>query len=397
MGLLASYLLDSANRSRAQDYAAQQYGADSPQAAFANAFPSEFAATESQKYQKQAEGNAIAQFYGGGQQSQPQQQQIPQGMPQDADSALQQMQQPQQQQAQPDQSALQRYQAMAYLPAGMQAQAAQQLSLQGIMSGGANSAINSDLHGDEFLQTLPSTVGSMVKGYAEGKMPIPTSGRNNSQFQALQPLIEQYDPTFDGIDYKTRVATRKDFTSGTSAKSINALNTLAQHLSALKESSDNLGNGSVPFFNSIGNAVSTAFGGPSVPTYDLNSASVAEEATRAWRGAGGAESDIQRYLDSLGHDQSPQQFKATTNKLGELVSGKIDALQDQYKRGMGTAAQDTNFYTPAAAKSFQALGVNVPNAPEPRNALQQQASPSPLAHLSDDQLLQIAKQKGLVK
>src|SRR6202000_1504401 len=148
-------------------------------------------------------------------------------------------------------NALQHYIAFSGLPKELQAIAAQQMAMQGIGSG--SSAVNSDLHGDDFLQTLPPVVASTVKGYAEGKMPVPTSGRNNSQFQALQPLIQQYDPDFDAADYKTRVATRKDFTSGTSAKSINALNTLAQHLDSLNQSANNLGNTPIRVVNSIKN------------------------------------------------------------------------------------------------------------------------------------------------
>jgi len=388
MGLLASYLLDSANRSRAQDYASQQYGVDSPQAAFANAFPEQFAQIEAQKYQKQAEGSAIQQFFGGGQQQDLSQGSYP------SDSALQQANQssenpitwnqdrPQGAVSVPQgQSALAKYAAMAYLPSSLQSVAAQQMMFggQGFGQTDANGAPAADVHGDAYLSTLSPQIAQQVKGLAEGKIPFPSSFALKSPYwQQMISAVSQYDPEFDAVNYQARAATRKDFTTGKSAQSINALNTVAQHISALKQLGDNLSDSNLPLVNAGLNTFKNMTGDPTVNSYDAAAGHVAEELTRAWRGAGGSEADIERSIKTLGHDLSPAQRSGALQTLGELVKGKVDALGDQYRRGMGTAAKDTNFYTPQALSAFKNIGVDMEGAVPSENAIQGAGNADPL-------------------
>lgn len=394
LGNLLTYIDEQGRKSALQDYAQQTYGQSNPGlAALAKADPELFRSVMPDIIKHEQEGNAIAKVYG--QQQQPASEPMPQGVPMDASSALARMAQPQSPQQQPDNT--EKYRAMAYLPTSLQTVAAQQMMAEGMSNG--SSALNSDIHGDDFLQTLKPTVASTVKAYAEGKMPVPTTGRSNNEFQALHPLIQQYDPDFDAADYKTRVSTRKAFTSGKEAQSINALNTVAEHLAKLKENADAMKNGSLPAWNWAANSLGAAIGDDAKTNFDTVSGHVAQELTRVYRGSGGNQADIQRDLDSLNANASPKQFEGIFSNLGELLKGKIDALQDQYKRGMGTAAKDTSFYTPQSAEAFKKFGLDIggtPAAPEP--TLATAATPAAqAAPANKDALMQELKRRGMMK
>jgi hypothetical protein len=85
--------------------------------------------------------------------------------------------------------------------------------------------------GEDYLKTIPPSLAGQVRALAEGRRAFPTGTALRSP--AVQQLIAaatQYDPTLDAANAATRVATRKDFTSGKSAQNITALNTVIGHL-----------------------------------------------------------------------------------------------------------------------------------------------------------------------
>lgn len=393
LGNLLTYIDEQGRKSALQDYAQQTYGQSNPGlAALAKADPELFRSVMPDIIKHEQEGNAIAKVYG--QQQQPASEPMPQGVPMDASSALARMAQPVPQQ--PDNT--EKYRAMAYLPSSLQSVAAQQMMAEGMSNG--SSALNSDIHGDDFLQTLKPTVASTVKAYAEGKMPVPTTGRSNNEFQALHPLIQQYDPDFDAADYKTRVSTRKAFTSGKEAQSINALNTVAEHLAKLKQAADAMHNGDLTAVNDVANWFGKQTGSDLKTNFDTIAGHVSQELTRVYRGSGGNQADIQRDLDNLNSGQSQKQFDTSFSSLGDLLKGKIDALQDQYKRGMGTSAKDTSFYTPQSAEAFKKFGLDIggaPAAPATEAAPTAATSAAQAAPANKDALMQELKRRGMMK
>lgn len=398
MGLI-DYFLDRSTKedqkSALANFARSQFGQDTPYAQLAQD-PETFSKVIGPLLQKQMEGNAIQQYYGGGQQQSAPQASPATGGDQQPDAAVPQSLPPAQGLSQvapqqPQGNNLSKLAAIASLPPALQQMAAQQMMFQG----GGNSAVNSDLHGDDFLKTLSPTVASTVKAYSEGRMPVPTGGRNNSQFQALQPLIEQYDPSFDAVNYQARAKTRQDFTAGKSAQTVNALNTVAQHVAALKDASDALNNGDYPAVNKVANFYGQQTGNDAKTNFDNIVGHVSEELTKAYRGAGGAESDISREMENLSSSSSPKQFQGAFSKIGELLQGKIDAMQEQYKQGMGTAGGEKSFYSPQAQQAFQKIGVDVgqaqPQASTP-SALSQVAAPKIYVNPQTGQ--RITKQNG---
>ena len=251
-----------------------------------------------------------------------------------------------------------------------------QATATGTQTGQSDSAGNPT--GDAFLSALPPQIGAQVKALAEGRMQFPGGFALKSPYwQQMLSAVSQYDPTFDAVNYNARSGTRKDFTSGKDAASINALNTVAEHMGQLQDAIPDLNNTSWQAANSVKNWAKTQAGSPDVTNFDAIKNSVASELVRVWRGTGGNESDIQGRLKDLSDSNSPQQLQGVLTNMGGLIKGKIDALQDQYKRGMGTAAEDKNFYTPQAQQVFKKLGVMDSDQQPPGGAQAAPASAAP--------------------
>ena len=217
-------------------------------------------------------------------------------------------------------------------------------------------AVSKDLHGPELLKALPQPIADQVKALAEGRMQFPAGFALKSPYwQQMISMVSQYDPSFDAVNYNSRASTRKDFTSGKASEQIRALNTVTQHIGQLSGLVDALKNSDFQTYNSIANSLKTKMGWTGKTDFDTVAPKVAEELTRAWRGAGGAEADIKRDIDVISSSNSPQQLHSSLANLGGLLEGQLDSLKAKYEQGMGTTAQTVQVVMPAARATLDKL------------------------------------------
>jgi hypothetical protein len=221
------------------------------------------------------------------------------------------------------------------------------------------------LTGDAFLKTLPPSVANEVKAYAEGRRPFPAGfALKAPYFQSLIQMVGQYDPTFDAVNYNARSKTRNDFTSGKSSQTINALNTVTQHLNRLSDSADALSNSWSPVYNTVANFVSKQSGNKQVTQFETDKKAVVDELTRAWRQAGGSEGDIKSWSSVLDAANSPTQLHGAIAEMGHLLEGKLSALQSQYQQGMGTTdTTGMQVVTPEARSTLSKLEARAGGGP----------------------------------
>jgi hypothetical protein len=209
-------------------------------------------------------------------------------------------------------------------------------------------------HGEEFLKSLQPNIAAQVKALDEGRMQFPSSfALKTPYWQQMLSAVAQYDPNFDQVNYNSRAATRKDFTSGKSAQQINAINTAIGHLSQLSDLADALHNKDWNTYNSIANSMMTEFGWTGKTDYDTVLGRVAPEITRVWRGTGGNESDIKRDIDTLNSSRAGGQIHGSIANLGDMLKSKIDSSAEQYAQGMGT--KPVEMTTPQAAATLAKL------------------------------------------
>jgi hypothetical protein len=212
------------------------------------------------------------------------------------------------------------------------------------------------LTGEQLLASLPRQTADQVKALAEGRMQFPAGFSAKSPYwQNMISLVSQYDPSFDAVNFNARASTRKAFTSGKEAASVNALNTVLGHLDSLGQAADDLNNSSVPLWNSVTNYLASSTGDPRVKKFEATKKAVVDELTRAWRGSGGSEGDIKSWSSTLDAAASPEQLHGVIGQLGELLESKISALNDQYGKGMGTTSGGLNLLSPHSAEVLKRI------------------------------------------
>ncbi|HZQ71694.1 MAG TPA: hypothetical protein VFB08_02160 [Burkholderiales bacterium] len=223
-------------------------------------------------------------------------------------------------------------------------------------SAGAGAA---GLSGDPFLQTMPKAKADQVKALAEGRMQFPAGFALKSPYwQDMLSSVAQYDPAFDAVNYNARAKTRGAFLAGKEGQSLNALNTVMGHFDSLEKAGTALDNTSFPLVNRAVNAI----GGQVSPdlkgrlnAFNIARQAVSSEMERAYRGTGGNVTELEQWKKSLDSADSPQAMRAAIKEGVKLLSSKIDALGDQYNKGMGTTKQGLELLNPKARATYQRL------------------------------------------
>jgi hypothetical protein len=216
---------------------------------------------------------------------------------------------------------------------------------------GAASISPSNLSGQDYLKTLDRPTAALVQALADGRKSFPTGmALKTPYWQNMLQHVANFDPGFDEINYTSRAATRKDFTSGKAANNIRALNTAIGHLGHLATQISGTASHDFTPLNAVENAGLRMTGDPGPTNFDTTAGALAGELTAVYRGSGGAEADIQRYISQLNPNASAAQKKAAIGNIMTLLKSRLDALNDQYTKGMGTTAQPLQLLDPGAQK-----------------------------------------------
>lgn len=212
---------------------------------------------------------------------------------------------------------------------------------------GANSSaeklMSYGVNGKDFLDAVAKdpqfgqSVANNIKMMTEGRMSPPTSfAMAKPYWQNLIALASQYDPTFDATNWAGRVATRKDFTAGTSAKNITALNTVMGHMAELADKAEALGNYSFKPANYVANAYGEYMGDPRYKEFNLAATAVADEMAKVFRSTGMSDHEIAQWRNGFDAAGSPAQLKGVLKTGVNLIKSRMDASADQKNRGLGT-------------------------------------------------------------
>ena len=226
----------------------------------------------------------------------------------------------------------------------------------------------SQLTGDEFLKTLPANTQATLKAYQEGRIQFPTgTALRSPQNQRMLQMMQQYDPNFDAVNYAARAKTRQDFASGKSAQNLTSFNTTMAHIDTLDKAIDGLGNSDYTWVNQAKNAAAGPLGmvkqQEALKKFTLAKTAAVDELTRAFRGTGGNVHDLVQWEKSLSEADSPKALKAATKQALGLLEGRINALGEQYNRGMGTTKDGISLLSPKAQAAYRRLtGEEPPSA-----------------------------------
>lgn len=218
------------------------------------------------------------------------------------------------------------------------------------------------------LGQAPPQYAATARAIIEGRQPGLSGFVMKTPYgQAVMNLVNTADPSFNQADATSRVKTRTDFTSGASADNIVALNTAMNHLTKYKAAMDALKNGDYPTYNKIANALGNALGNEKIQgnfkTADTESKAVAQELAKVFRKSGMSEKDVEEWRDSVATNQSPAQYQAVVKSAIDLMEGRMDALAEKYKNGMGQTKNGVDFLSPKAKEEYQSLVGHAPEGP----------------------------------
>lgn len=233
---------------------------------------------------------------------------------------------------------------------------------QGEMQGFGGIA-QSGATGETALSGIPPAMADQVKALADGRMAFPSGFALKSPYwQQMLQLVSQYDPNFDAINYNARSKTRQDFTSGKSAENIKSLNTAIGHLNTITEKFDALNNSNFPGYNTGANWLGTKLGNETIQSavggFDTAKLAVSGEMAKVFRSVGMSQQEIEHWMDRLSSSQTPADFKSTMKTATDLMGGRLDAIGDQYSKGMGKSTQGLDLLSPDAKKQFQSIQSN---------------------------------------
>lgn len=205
-----------------------------------------------------------------------------------------------------------------------------------------------DLHGPDYLATVPAGLASTVKAIAEGRETFSSLGIRGKDREAMVERVNQYDPEYDQGMAPAKFAVRKDFTSGPTSKNITSINTSIHHVGTLEEMVDALKNGDTKAVNYIINKVKTETGNPNINNLELAKNAVGDELMKAFRGAGASESEAESWRKKFDTSNSPETLKEAGQTAVKLLHGRITEVDNQWKRGMSTEKGYPNLLSPEA-------------------------------------------------
>jgi hypothetical protein len=223
-------------------------------------------------------------------------------------------------------------------------------------AGATDPNATAQLTGDDFLKTLPQARSQLVKMIGEGSLNV--TPQLLTKNPGLLSQVGQAYPDFDQKDYNSRYQTAVAFNKGKQGDAVRAANQAIAHMGSLNEAIDKLDNfnGAASPLNYIVNPVEKALGDTRQGVFEQRAQAVASELRKVFSGSGGGNlTELEEWRKSLPVNASKEQQKAYLQSGVELLNGAVNALQNQYEKGMGKAAAGRTLLSPESQKVLSTI------------------------------------------
>lgn len=218
-----------------------------------------------------------------------------------------------------------------------------------------------NVHGKEYMDALGKSdpkYASQVTAILEGRAPYPTGMLLKTPYgQRLAQDVTQADPSFESGNATARVNVRNEFEKGgvsSPAGQITAGNTAIQHAGEMSDSLERmkshpgmagLGEAGIPFVSYYANKFHNAAVQGTPEGKDLNDFMTAknhfsEEVTKFYAGSAGSEAERARALANIDAAKSLPELRSAIKTEANLMQGKVNALQNRWRTGMGPLVPD---------------------------------------------------------
>lgn len=203
----------------------------------------------------------------------------------------------------------------------------------------------SKLQGKEYADALAQVNpgrASQLLAMANGEQPIPRSNGKNQN-----PIVTQLNQAYPGVNSARNKTFQDYFGGGKPQQAVNNLGTAIGHAGELLDKINELHAGDSfdsPITNGAANYINTKLGSTKATNFASVVPQLASEVTSLYRGAGGAEADIDRQIKTIGDpNASKEQQVGALNELVGLMASKTQAYKDQYDSSMQGAPSPRQF------------------------------------------------------
>jgi spore germination cell wall hydrolase CwlJ-like protein len=219
-----------------------------------------------------------------------------------------------------------------------------------------------NVHGEDYLGNLKKSdpkMESQVRAIIEGRTAYPTGMLLKTPYgQELASHVTQADPTFEAGNGTARVKVRNEFMSGgvgSPAGQISAGNTALQHAGEMSDALERMktdggmlagiGSSDIPYVSKWANelhnsSVQGTSGGKNLNDFMTAKNHFSEEVTKFYAGSAGSEAERARALANLDAAKSLPELRSAIKTEANLMQGKVNALQERWKNGMGPLVKD---------------------------------------------------------
>lgn len=142
---------------------------------------------------------------------------------------------------------------------------------------------------------------------------------------------------------------------GNSGKTINALNTMTEHLGTMEEAIRALDSGNIPAANRAAQAIGIQFGSDKATNAQAIKSFLSGEVAKVASGGHLTDSEIRKTEDNIKISGSPAQAMGALRMMKEIAGGKLYAINQDYHRITGKNLEEDNFLTPGTAKAFKSV------------------------------------------
>jgi hypothetical protein len=210
----------------------------------------------------------------------------------------------------------------------------------------------SNIHGAARLAQLPPEAGGIVSSLLQGDLP---AGVRSLASKVALPYIKMaidVDPTFSASNFETRNQFKKELISGKPGEGsmVQALNTALAHSYSMQGFIKDLHNnsGAMTLLNPLGNTISRAMGKKAATVFDAEASKYGNEQTAVYSPKSSGQGERQEQVKSLPRDGSPEQQYGVLKGDAQMMTGKIESINQQGKNALGPGFDIYKYLSPEA-------------------------------------------------
>jgi hypothetical protein len=248
---------------------------------------------------------------------------------------------------------------------------------------GNNGGVNpsTGLSGEDYLDTLPAGQAALVRKIAAGDV-NPKTLKLGKDLMPVMSMVVQFDPDFDQSNIDARYKTKTQFATGKQGDAVRSANQAMHHGLDLIDSIYKLDNynGAGTLLNPLVNAVQEGTGDPRQGLFRQNMKAFSSELRKFFSGSGGGGlTELEQWEKEFPVNASREQQIAYVKKAMSLLNGGVEAMQNQYRQGMGSAVQTQDLLTPEARQTIEWMLNGGPTPERFKNGMKPESGPRPLA------------------